>query len=73
MVSEIFIHAGLLTPEMEATTGTWKQRTADSDFFSRKSTLDFIRSEGIELISYRELRELQRHGRPMPRVKSYGW
>ena len=72
-VSEVFIHAGLLTPEMRATTATWRQRTADSDFFSRADTLAFIKSEDIELISYRELRELQRTGKPMPRVASYGW
>ena len=72
-VSEIFIHAGLLTLEMQATTGTWRQRTADSDFFSRPETLAFIKNEGIELISYRELRELQRTGSPMARVTSYGW
>lgn len=73
MVSEIYIHAGLLTSEMQATTGTWQQRTADSEFFSRDSTKEFIKNQGIELISYRELRELQRTGKPIPRVKSYGW
>lgn len=73
MVSEIFIHAGYATPEMKATTGTWRTRTADSDFFKLPSTMEFIESEGIELVSYRELRELQRNGRPMPRVQSYGW
>jgi len=72
-VSEIFIHAGLLTPEMEATTGTWHQRTADSDFFGRPDTLAALRSAGIERLSYRELRHLQRAGKPMLRAASYGW
>lgn len=72
-VSEVFIHAGQETPEMEATTGTWRQRTADSDFFSKPETLAWIKEQGIELISYRELRELQRTGKPMKRVEKYGW
>lgn len=72
-VTELYIHAGQLTPEMQGTTGTWRQRTADSDFFSEPSTLEALKAEGIELLSYRELRYLQREGKPMPRVKSYGW
>lgn len=73
IVSEIFFHAGLDTPEMNATTGTARQRTADSVFFGNPSTRELIKSLGIELISYRELRELQRTGKPLPRVPSYGW
>lgn len=72
-VSEIFIHCGSETPEMHATTGTASRRTADADYFSRPETLDYIKSKGIELISYRELRELQRTGKPLPRVTRYGW
>lgn len=72
-VSEIFIHAGMDTPEMHATTGTALRRTRDAEYFSRPETLEHIKSLGIELISYRELRELQRNGVPMPRVERYGW
>lgn len=72
-VSELYIHAGQLTPEMEATTGTWRQRSADSDYFTKPSTMEAIKAEGIEVISYRELRYLQREGKPMERVKSYAW
>jgi len=72
VVSEIFIHCGLDSPEMRRTTGSWRQRTADTEFFSSPSTLKLIKELGIELISYRELRELQRTGKPMPR-QSYGW
>lgn len=73
LVNEIYIHPGFITPEMENTTGTYKQRTADSDFFKSAEAIELIKSEGIELISYRELRELQRTGKPMPRVASYAW
>lgn len=72
-VSEIYIHCGQLTPEMKATTGSAARRTADTDFFSLPETQEYIRSLGIELISYRELRHLQRHGEPMPRVKYGVW
>lgn len=73
MVSEVYIHCGQKTPEMEATTGSWLRRTADTEFFSKPETLQWIKDQGIELISYRELRYLQRHGEPMPRVDGYGW
>ncbi len=72
-VSEIYIHCGQLTPEMKATTGSAARRTADTEFFSDPKTHEFMKSLGIELLSYRELRCLQREGKPMPRVAKYGW
>jgi hypothetical protein len=72
-VSEIYIHCGQLTPEMRATTGSAARRTADTEFFCKPETREYIKSLGIELISYRELRHLQREGKPMPRVARYGW
>lgn len=72
-VSEVYIHCGMETPEMEATTGSWRRRSVDTDFFSRPETVQWIKEQGIELISYRELRELQRNGTSMPRVERYGW
>lgn len=72
-VTEVYIHCGQLTPEMEATTGSWRRRTADTEFFSQPETVSWLKEQGIEVISYRELRELQRTGKPMPRVERYGW
>lgn len=72
-VSEIYIHCAVDTPEMHATTGSTNRRVADTNFFSDPATAEWIREQGIELISYRELRELQRTGKPMPRVARYGW
>ncbi len=72
-VSEIYIHCAVDTPEMRATTGSTERRVADTDFFCEPATLEWIREQGIELISYRELRHLQRNGTPMPRVARYGW
>lgn len=72
-VTEIYIHCGRIDPEMKATTGSMERRAADTDFFSDPKTREFIKSQGIELISYRELKFLQREGKPMPRVQRYGW
>ncbi|MBI2423498.1 MAG: polysaccharide deacetylase family protein [Candidatus Hydrogenedentes bacterium] len=72
-VNEIFFHCGERTPEMEATTGSWRRRSEDVEIFSTPEMMAYIQSLGIELISYRELRELQRTGKPMARVAKYGW
>lgn len=72
-VSELYIHCGQLTPEMTATTGSAARRTADTEFFCKPETQEYIKSLGIEKISYRELRALQRDGKPMPRAARYGW
>ena len=71
-VTELYIHCGRMTPEMEATTGSAQHRAMDTDYFCKPETHAYIQEKGIELISYRELRELQRTGKPMPR-KTYGW
>lgn len=72
-VSELYIHCAVDTPEMHATTGSTERRVADTDFFSDPATLAWIHEQGIELISYRELRQLQRTGTALPRVAKYGW
>lgn len=72
-VSEMYIHCAVDAPEMHATTGSTQRRVADTDFFSDPATSAWIREQGIELISYRELRELQRTGKALPRVSHYGW
>lgn len=72
-VSEIYIHAGMETDEMKATSGSWRTRSADAAYYATQGWLDVIKAEGIHLISYRELRELQRTGKPLPRKDFYGW
>ncbi|MBI1318458.1 MAG: ChbG/HpnK family deacetylase [Candidatus Hydrogenedens sp.] len=72
-VTEILIHCGQMTPEMQDTTGTAARRTADAEFFALPETREWMIAQGIEPISYRELRHLQREGKPMPRVERYGW
>jgi predicted glycoside hydrolase/deacetylase ChbG (UPF0249 family) len=71
-VSELYIHAAVEGDEMSATTGSAKRRIADTDFFADLNTVKWMDEQGIQRISYRELRELQRTGKPIPRAK-YGW
>jgi len=72
-VSEIFIHCGQETHEMKATCGSWRRRSADTKYFSSRKWLDAIKAEGIYLISYRQLRQLQRTGKALPHKEFYGW
>lgn len=72
-VTELYIHCAADEPEIFATTGSARRRIADTDFFSDPATREWMARQGIEKISYRELRELQRTGKPMPRVAGYGW
>ena len=72
-VSEIYIHCAVESPEIRATTGSAARRIADTDFFSNPETRKWILGQGVELISYRELRYLQREGKPMPRTPIEPW
>jgi len=72
MVSELYIHCAVPSEEIFATTGSAKRRIADTDFFSDPATVKWMDEQGIQRISYRELRELQRTGKPIPRA-TYGW
>lgn len=59
-VNEIYVHAAVDDPEMRAISDSWRQRTADFEFFTAPATRALIRDLGITLIGYRELRDLQR-------------
>ena len=59
-VTELFIHAGVAGEELKAVTGSWKTRAEEYRLFSNDEEMkDIIAQEGIKLISYRPLRELQ--------------
>jgi hypothetical protein len=72
-VSELYIHCGQMTPEMRATTATAAQRTEDTEWFSKPETQAWLKDQGITMISYRELRHLQREGEPMEKVSYDAW
>lgn len=72
-VMELYIHCADDSPEMKAFAGSQRQRYTDTEFFSSPETRQWIADQGIQLISYRELRELQRTGKPIPRVDYGPW
>lgn len=60
-VTELYIHAALPTEELQAITGSWKTRGEEAALFTSDEDMRrLIKEEGIILIGYRALRDLQR-------------
>ena len=59
-VTEVFIHCADDSPEMKAFTSSQGIRFAETEFFSDPKTTQWIKDQGIIVISYRPLRDLQR-------------
>jgi predicted glycoside hydrolase/deacetylase ChbG (UPF0249 family) len=60
-VTELFIHPALATDEMRGITSTWRWRDGEFHaFLADPDVQAVIREEGIRLIGYRVLRDLQR-------------
>lgn len=60
-VTELYIHPALATDELRAITGSWKTRSEEYEVFTNDPDMRaLIREQGIHLISYRPLRDLQR-------------
>ena len=60
-VSELFIHAAMDGQELRSMTNSWKTRSTEFELFTTNEEIrKIIKEEGITLIGYRELRELQR-------------
>ncbi|MEI6275785.1 MAG: polysaccharide deacetylase family protein [Prolixibacteraceae bacterium] len=60
-VTELFIHASRLTEELKAITGTAEKRSQEAACFtSDKDIRQLLKDQGIILIGYRPLLELQR-------------
>jgi hypothetical protein len=60
-VTELYIHAAKPTPELQAITGSWKQRGKEFDTFAHDPAMRrLIQERGIKLIGYWVLRDLQR-------------
>jgi predicted glycoside hydrolase/deacetylase ChbG (UPF0249 family) len=60
-VTELYIHAALLTDELKAITGTWETRSRECELFSKDEDMKkLLKEEKISLIGYRPLRDLQR-------------
>ena len=59
-VTEVFIHCADDSPEMKAFTSSQGIRFAETEFFSDPKTVQWVKDQGIIVISYRPLRDLQR-------------
>jgi predicted glycoside hydrolase/deacetylase ChbG (UPF0249 family) len=60
-VTELYIHAAILTDELKAITGTWETRSRECELFSKDDDMKkLLKEEKISLIGYRPLRDLQR-------------
>lgn len=60
-VSELFIHAAEDGEELRSMTNSWKTRSTEFELFTtNKEIRKILEEEGIHLIGYRALRELQR-------------
>jgi predicted glycoside hydrolase/deacetylase ChbG (UPF0249 family) len=59
-LSCVLLHPAVDTPEIRHITGDWRARVADFETFRRSSLLEYVRGLGIQLISYRPLRDMLR-------------
>jgi len=63
-VTELYIHAGLPTDELKSITGSWSTRSQEFEVFTHDEEMKkLVSDQGIILISYRPLRELQHQER----------
>jgi hypothetical protein len=59
-VTELYIHAALPTDEMKAITGSWSTRAQEFEVFTNDPEMKkLVADQGIILIGYRPLRDLQ--------------
>jgi chitin disaccharide deacetylase len=69
-VTELYIHAGLPTEELKAITGSWSTRSQEFEVFTHDEEMKkLVAGEGIILIGYRPLRDLQRKERGGPAAR----
>jgi predicted glycoside hydrolase/deacetylase ChbG (UPF0249 family) len=57
-ISHFIIHPAKDTPELRHITDTWDCRSADFETFMSDDLRDFIVQEGIQVIGYKDLKEL---------------
>ena len=61
-VTELLFHPSLETDELKGITDTWQARKYEFDIFRDPEVKEIIKQEGIKVIGWRELRDLQRKG-----------
>jgi glutamate synthase domain-containing protein 2 len=57
-VTHFIIHPSVDTPELRAITPDWPSRVANYKTFMSKELKDFLKNSGVQVIGYRDLRNL---------------
>ncbi len=58
-VTETYIHPAVESEELKAITASWQHRVWEYQLFRDPKTHEFFRSIGVELINYRQLKEIR--------------
>lgn len=58
-IIETYIHPVLESDEIKGICGSWQKRNWEYKLFSDPKTLEFIKSQNIELINYRDLKRMR--------------
>jgi chitin disaccharide deacetylase len=63
-VTELYIHAAKDGEELRQITGSWRDRVAEYELFTRDAEIRaFLEGQGVRRIGYRVIRDLQRKER----------
>jgi len=57
-ITHFIIHPSKDSPELRHITHSWDCRVADYETFTSDATRDFIKKDGIQIIGYRDLKEI---------------
>ena len=60
-VTELLFHPSLESEELKGITDTWQARKFEFDIFRDEEVKAVIQEEGIKVIGWRELRDIQRN------------
>jgi len=60
-ITHFLFHPSIDTPELRAICPDWKARVANYEAFMSQEIKNFIKNEGIQMIGYREIREIMRN------------
>lgn len=58
-IIETYIHPVIESDEIKGICGSWQRRNWEYKLFSDPKTLEFIKSQNIELINYRDLKKMR--------------